>query len=217
LISVDEIAKFDFDRKDLVRRIMENEQDRLFVIDQILSNPQIMVYYQCFYLLQDATEQCPQLFYGHWTRISTLLYHKNSYHRDIAITLLANLIVVDENNNFDGIYNDYLNILFDPKFKTAVSCINNLRKILVIRHDKIPLVFNVLLEHKDKSKFSEKQEEYIHGEICLLFDLIIEQLNIQDRNQAQDFIFHGVNSKSPKTRKICKAIVKRRNLTTGST
>ena len=217
MILVNEIAKFDFNREELVNRILEDQIDRDFVLNQILTNDDIMVYYQCFYLLQDATEMKPLLFYKYWNNIVELLYHKNSYHRDIAVTLLANLVIVDCENRFDEVLSDYLKILYDDKFKTAVSCIRCFKKILPIRIDLIGIVFKNLIEHYKKTNYSEKQEEYISGEISSLFDQVFDNLDTSQKTVAVDFICNGIKSKSPKTKKICKEIIKKRNITIAST
>lgn len=49
------------------------------LVNQLLTNPKIMVYYHCYYILNKASQDRPELFYQYWDRFASLLDHKNSY------------------------------------------------------------------------------------------------------------------------------------------
>ncbi len=214
MVSGDEVAKKDFDRNGIVKRILENEEARDCIISLLRNDHNIMVYYHCYYILQDATSIEPKKFMKYWSTFSELLKHKNSYHRDIATTLLANIISADVNNGFDEIISDYLRIAYDEKYMTGACCVRNLGKILCTRNDKTEYVFNFLIKHEEHSKYSEKQEELLKCEIVAIFDQIFERLSMENKERAAMFIRRCSKSISPKTRKISNEIMKKRKLIT---
>jgi len=216
-ISKEDIAKFDFDREGIVNRILNDDNDRDLVVKWITTDKNIMVYYQCFYIIQDATKSEPKLFIKYWDDFVNLINHKNSYHRDIGYTIISNIIRADSKKRFSKICDEYLKGIYDCKFKTAVSCISNLKRIVEVRNDMADFVFDNLIDHDKKTVFPQKQEEYIFGEISKVFDAMLELLGLEKRNKAINFIYNNAKSKSPKTRKICKEIIKRRNITIAST
>ncbi len=216
-ITKEEIARFDFNREGIVSKILNNDNDRDLIVNWVITDSNIMVYYQCFYVLQDATKSEPKLFIKYWDDFFNLTNHKNSYHRDIGYTIISNIIFADSNNRFDSISDKYLDGIYDRKFKTAVSCISNLKKIVEVRNDLAGFVFDNLIEHDKSSIFPLKQEEYIFGEIAKVFDSILDLLELEKSNEAVKYIYNNAKSKSPKTRTICKEILKRRNITIAST
>lgn len=211
-ITKEEIAQVDFDKATLVKQVLEYQTERNFVITCLTTDPNIMVYYHCYYILDEATRIQPELFIRYWDDLVRLLSHPNSYHRDIGLTLLANLTPADQQHLFDHIFDLYLDHIHDKKFKTGVSCIIHLGKILETRRDLWQVVFPHLLGHRKQSPYSEKQEEYINGEIITIFNHFLDLLEPVDQEKALRFIQNCHDSKSPRTRKIAKNIIKNRGL-----
>jgi len=211
-ITKAEIANPDFNREALVNQILNNQSDREWVVEWLTTDPNIMVYYHCYYILMDATPGHPEKFIEYWDQFAGLMTHPNSYHRDIAFTLLANLIPADAEQRFDAIAPVYFKGIHDTKFMTGANCIASLGKIARSRIDQIEPIFNYLISHREKTHYTDKQEAYVHGEIAKVFDEILDGLNDINRRQAIEFITGSMQSKSPRTRKICREIAKRRNL-----
>ncbi len=67
-----------------------------------------MVYYHCYYVISKASEEKPELFYDYWNEFVLLLDHQNSYHRDIGLTIIANLTKIDTDDKFSVIYEKYI-------------------------------------------------------------------------------------------------------------
>jgi hypothetical protein len=91
----------DIDR--FVQQAIEDRNARDEIVRQMVANPNIMVYYHCYYVVDKASQERPDLFYPYWSEIAPLLKHKNSYHRDFAMTILANLTRVDDENLFSRV------------------------------------------------------------------------------------------------------------------
>lgn len=120
-------------------------QIRDFIIDQMLNNPKIMVYYHSYYILSHASEINPEQFYEYWDDFVSLLDHKNSYHRDCGLTLIANLTEVDIENRFLSIFDDYFKHINDAKFMAADCCVGNTVRILANKEELRDNIIKILL------------------------------------------------------------------------
>ena len=86
-----QISVKDVDVDRLVQLVIDDDHIRDEIVKQMLTHSWIMMYYHCYYVVAKASERRPELFYGYWPEIARLLDHENSYHRDFALTILANL------------------------------------------------------------------------------------------------------------------------------
>jgi len=126
---IDQISEKDFDLNAFVQLAIKNMQARNEIVHQMLTNSAIMVYYHCYYIIEKASQERPDLFYTFWGEIAELLHHKNSYHRDFAVDIIGNLTIVDHLNRFSEIRDKYFAIINDKKFMTGNHCLKNLLKI----------------------------------------------------------------------------------------
>ena len=94
------ISRPDFAIEPFILLAMNDELSRDEIIKQMITNPDIMVYYHCYYVVVKASGERPELFYKYWDEIAALLQHENSYHRNFALEILANLTKVDRENRF---------------------------------------------------------------------------------------------------------------------
>ena len=205
-----DISRKDFELEYYVQAVIADAKVRERVVELTLNDKDIMVYYHGFYILDKAAGIRPELFIKYWSDFVNLLRHKNSYHRDIALTIIANLIKADKENNFSHIARQYFSLVYDKKFMTACVCIRNLNKIVRARRDYLGEVVDLLLEHEDKSAFSEKQEALLNSDILVFFDDFYGDFRPAVTLNA--FILHATGSLSPKTRKIAKGLVEKYDL-----
>lgn len=96
--------------------VVDDSQMRDNVVNLMLNNQNIMVYYNSYYIISLASALKPELFYKYWDDFVLLLNHQNYYHRDFALNLLANLTQVDTENKFSLIFDDYFSHINDEKF-----------------------------------------------------------------------------------------------------
>ena len=200
------IAEKDFDLKFFVEKTQQDKAVLDEIVAQMINNPDIMVYYHCFYVLEEAILRKPQLFYPYWTEISVLLDHPNSYHRDFALTLLAGLISVDVDKRFDQIMDKYFSLLNDQKFMTALCCLRCLEKIVYTRPDLLTRVMTLLMQHKKNSFYSPKQEALFNADVLLLIKENFSKETIPP--VLLTFIKRQQASLSPKTRKLAITLLK---------
>lgn len=170
------------------------------------SHRDIMVYYHCFYILEEAISRQPEIFYAYWNSISQLLDHPNSYHRDFSLTLLAGLIKVDKELRFDQIKDKYLSLLNDQKFSTGLCCLRNLARIVSHRQDLLSNVVTLLLKHEKTTRYKPGQEALFNADVLILLGQNYSKLNVPPAVKV--FIERQKTSKSPKTRRYAKVLIK---------
>ncbi|GAA0180140.1 hypothetical protein SH2C18_28860 [Clostridium sediminicola] len=203
---IDEIKRKDLDIERLARRIIDNKGYRNEVVNYLMFNKNIMVYYHSYYVLSRASEIRPQLFYEYWNDFVELLGNKNSYKRDIGMILIANLITVDEERKFDNIFDKYIEHINDEKFMTAQCCVRNLKKIIQQREDLIDKIVSILLKIEDRTSYPKKQMELLKYDILDIFKIVYDKA--QDKDEIKLFIKNCLESISPKTKKMAKEIFK---------
>jgi len=207
---ITDISAADVDVKKFTSRVIEDTTTREEVVHLVLTHPHIMVYYHCYYILDQTTLERPDLLYHHWDTLVPLLEHKNSYHRDIGMTLLANLTRVDEQSRFELIFDRFFAHLYDAKFMTAVNCIQNSQKIMRYKPHLVSRILPLLLNTDDLTDYPLKQKELMKAYI-----LPIMEENFDSQGKAKgvlEFISSCTTSTSPKTRNTSRNMLKKRGL-----
>jgi len=136
-----------------------------------------------------------------------LLQHKNPYHRDFALDIIGNLTIVDLENRFLEIRDEYFSIINDEKFMTGIHCVNNLLKIYQNMPDQRESIVELLLDIDRQCEYTEKQIGVLKADVLEIFDEIYE--DIPERNRINEFIRTEANCISPKTRKKAKELIKK--------
>ena len=200
-----EVAAKDVDIKRFAKLAIRDAQIRDELVGQMRTHPHIMVYYHCFYAVDKASRERPDLFYQYWEDIASLLDHANSYHRDFALTILANLTQVDHADLFSGIFEDYFAHLDDDKFMTSQCCVQNSLKILRNKPEWRAPIISLLLTIGSRSRYPEKQLELLKCDVVAVLDEIYEEIEANEKVIA--FIKAGETSISPKMRRTAKQVV----------
>jgi hypothetical protein len=207
---IEKIAEKDFAVDEFVRMAISDQNARNEIIHQMLTNPAIMVYYHCYYIVDKASQKQPEMFYPYWDEIAALLHHKNSYHRDFAVEIIGNLTRVDQENRFAQIEADYYSIINDEKFMTGNCCVKNLLKIYRHKPEQRKRIIEMLLDIDNRCDYTEKQKGVLKADVLEIFDNVYDDINEHDEINA--FIKAQVNSVSPKTRKKAKELIKKYHL-----
>lgn len=207
---IEKIAEKDFNVHIFVQVAISDENARDEIVNQMLTNPDIMVYYHCYYVVEKASRKHPELFYQYWDEIAKLLHHKNSYHRDFALEIIGNLAKVDQNNRFAEIEDEYFAIVNDEKFMTGNCCVKNMLKIYHHKAKQRERIVDTLLDIDNRCDYTEKQKGVLKADVLAIFDEIYAEAQMRDEIKA--FICAEVNSVSPKTRKKAKVLIKQYSL-----
>lgn len=207
---IQQISAENIDVKKFSQLINVNLAVREEIIRLILTHPHIMVYYHCYYILDAASLERPDLFYSHWDDFADLLEHKNSYHRDIGMTILANLTQVDEQDRFAKLFDRYFSHLHDAKFLTAINCVQNGQKIMGFNPRYIEKVLPLLLSTDSLTHYPVKQKELMKAYILSILDERYASLG--KAKGVTDYIISCINSCSPKTKAAARKMVKKYGL-----
>jgi hypothetical protein len=205
---INEISTVDVDVKKFVSMVIEDMPTREDVVRLVLTHPHIMIYYHCYYILDQASFERPDLFYNYWDDFAQLLDHKNSYHRDIGMTLLANLTQVDDQSRFEAIFDRFFAHLHDAKFLTAVNCVQNSQKVMRYKPDLMDRILPLLLNTDNLTDYPLKQKELMKSFILPIIDEHFDRLN--KTKGVLEFIRSCTTSTSPKTKKMASAMLKKR-------
>ena len=207
---IQEISVKDVDVDRFVRLAIDQDHIRDEIVRQMMTHPHIMVYYHCYYVVKKASQERPELFYQYWHDIASLLKHKNSYHRDFALTIIANLTRVDQEDLFSRIFHDYFEHVNDEKFMTGQCCVQNSIKILRNKPGLQDQIVALLLDVDNQCAYTEKQKAVLKCDILEVLDGVYEE--VSDEKGVNEFIKAGASSISPKTRRKAKEIVRKYDL-----
>ena len=141
----------------------------------MISNKNIMVYYHCYDIVSEASCSRPELFYKYWNTCRNLLHYENSYHRDIGLTMIANLSKSDENNLILEVIDEYLEHAQDDKFMTSRCCIKNSSKILLNKPELMKKIIVYFINLADNCNYPIKQKELLISDIIEAFDTIYDK------------------------------------------
>ncbi|MCZ3365204.1 MULTISPECIES: hypothetical protein [Methanobacterium] len=202
---ISEISDKNVDVDKFAEIVINKEPIRHEIINQMLNNTHIMVYYHSYNILAKASELKPELFYKYWDDFASLLNHENSYHRDFGLTLIANLTKVDFENKFSSVSKNYFKHINDAKFMTARHCIQNTAKIMANKSGLTEDILDILLNIDEICNFSEKQKALLKSDIIYVFDEFYEQ--IDRKEMINKFVKVELNSISPKTKKIAREFI----------
>lgn len=200
-----QVALNDYDLDAFVRLAIEDEDTRSELVRQMITHPDIMVYYHCYEVLSKASQAEPQLFYPYWSDVAPLLDHPNSYHRDFALTILANLTSVDQQGQFASLADRYVAHINDEKFCTAQYCVRNCQKIIAHKPHRLDFFLDHLLDLDARCDFPIKQKELLKFDVLTILEQVYERSSRKD--QVNAFICKASESVSPKTRKKVKQLL----------
>ncbi len=202
---IDSIADTNYDNTEWVELVLNDERLLAIVVDN-LEHKHIMVYYHCYEIADNASKLNPLIFYKYWDRFVNMLYHKNSYHRNIGLTMISHLVTIDTENKFNNIINVYFQLLYDKKYLTSLYCIRCMKYIVTstnLYSEKIELA---ILDFKCPVYFNKKQYALmLYDIIDLLYTLFPSSKN---KNKIFEIISKQKDSISPKTRKYASTLLK---------
>jgi hypothetical protein len=203
------VLKYNLDKKDVDIKSLAADtmiNDELFkeLMKGILSKDN-NIRQNSFKALQIISENNPEFLYPQWDQFSEMLNSKNNYHKYIAVYLLADLTVVDSENKFDEIFDDYFMILGGDKAMTASHVALNSSKIALNKPELQDKIIDILLNIDNIHQGKQKE---------LIKAYAIEALRkmypeIKDKERVMNFIKEQLDSSSPKTRDLAACFVER--------
>jgi peptidyl-tRNA hydrolase len=203
-MSLYDLDKKDVDIEALAQKALPDKNLLQELLDGVLSKDHI-IRSNCFRVLTLLSEDHGEFLYPKWEYFQEMLTSSNSYHKNIAINLLANLTTVDVDNKFEAIFEDYYGILAGDKAMNACHVALNSSKIALNKPELKSEIINKLLSVDDIHQ--GKQKELIKAYVIeTLLNIYPEA---EDKQRIENFVKSQLDSKSPKTRNMAQCFLDR--------
>ena len=190
------------DIKKVAHKVLENQQ----LFNELLSGVKSKddtIRSNSFKTLLLISEEEPEFLYPKWDYFQEMLKSPNSYHKYVAIYILANLTSVDEENRFNDIFHDYYGIFGGEKVMTASHVALNSPNIIKNKPELeskiIETFLNIDTIHKGKQK--ELVKAYIIEALIKIYP------DAHDKDKIQEFVESQLESSSPKTRDLASCFL----------
>lgn len=115
-----------------VDEVIQNTSN-LNTLFEIVYTETSSIKYACSKIIRLVSEQRPDLIYPYFENVVKWLHHKNSFIKWDGIMILSCLSVVDHEDRFKAIFQDYFGLIHDPQMITAANVIGNAWKIVLAK------------------------------------------------------------------------------------
>ncbi|HNR25917.1 MAG TPA: hypothetical protein PKI66_04285 [Methanobacteriaceae archaeon] len=203
------MSQYGLDQKNInLDEITENSLKNLALFEVIktgvLSKDDV-TRYNCYQILLRLSEEHPDFLYLHWDYFYKMLKSNNNYHQNIAINILANLSMVDVENRFEDIFEDYYHILAGERTITASHVALNSSTIYINKPELRSIIIDQLLNidniHRGKQK--ELVKAYAIESLLKIYP------HEEDKKRIDDFVKSQLKSSSPKTRNMAACFMEK--------
>lgn len=150
-----------FDPQPFVQTAIDDRKVREKLVENVVDGQNhINEYFNSYLIIKEVAIKNPELIYDEWERIWALHTHKNSYHRWIAHDLITQLLVIDHEDKFEAIKQEYVLLPKEEKISNFLKMIENIKEASRhkdLQHEKKHL----LTDQVWLSNFNEKQMKRI--------------------------------------------------------
>jgi len=190
----------DCDIKDMAAQALADDAVLDALLEGILQKTET-VRFNSFNVLLRLSEERPERLYPKWDRFEELLGSKNTYHKYIAIYLIANLTKVDTEGRFERIFDRFYGLLDDKSIIPASHVAGNSGKIVKAKPELRSRITEKLLDI-DSTHHQPERRDLIKSYIIQAFDEFLEES--EEREEIVEFVRQQLDARSPKTRKVAK-------------
>jgi hypothetical protein len=194
-ISVESVAKRALKDKEVLSEVLEG-----------LTSKKETIRFNSFKILLLISENHPKVLYPKWDFFAELLSSDNTYHKYVAIYIIANLTRADTKNKFEKIFAKYYNLLNDKSVIPAAHVAGNSGKIAKAKPKLQTNVTNKLLGI-DKTYHDPERRDLIKGYVIESFSEYFDEA--KNKKRIIEFVEKQLNSKSPRTKKKAKEFLKK--------
>jgi hypothetical protein len=161
--------------------------------------------YNCFRALLALADDRPERLYPSWDYLLGLLGSKNSYHRSIAVNLLARLARADVEGRFEPIFDRFFALLDDDSLVTARYLAQNAGRIACAKPHLRTAITARLLDI-DRTHHPAGRKDLIKADIVHSFAGYFAAS--PDQASIRAFVQGQLHSSSPKTRAAAKEFLR---------
>jgi hypothetical protein len=189
----------------LARMALKDEKVLQEAFDGVLSKNDV-VRQNSFQTLNFLSEKHPDSVYGRWDFFADLIRRGNSFHKYIAVWVIANLTKADPENKFEKIFDDYYGLLGD---KSVIPAGHVAAKSGIIALAKPELQGEITNRLLDIDNTVQKHKDLVKSGAIEAFDAYFKKS--KDQTRIIEFVKAQLNCESPKTRKMAKAFLEKWN------
>ena len=193
----------------IVNKVISEKTSISELLDAIISKDESIRYPNAI-AVEKISKEHPSLLYPEWNYFADLLKSKNAFHRSIAITTIANLINIDDQNKFDALFDEYFKHLDDASVMVsrylAIQC-----GTIAKAKPKLKSKITEILLRIDESQHPQSRKDLIKGDIIESFGEYCEEL--EDRDRITEFVKKQLKSSSPSTVRKAKKFLSAHSLT----
>ena len=193
----------DVEPEAMANAALDDEQVLQELLNGVLSKNDV-VRQSSFQTLNLLSERYPERIYCKWDFFAELIRRGNSFHKYIAIWIIANLAKADPENKFETLFDDYYGLLGDKSVIPAAHVAAKSGKIALAKPELQAEITNRLL---DLDNTVQKHKDLVKASAIEAFDAYFEQS--KDQTRIIEFVEAQLNCESPKTRKIAKEFLEK--------
>jgi hypothetical protein len=194
----------DIDVESLAQQALDDHEVRSELV-RGLSDKQERVGYNCLRALMLLGEEHPQLLYPHWDLFVELLRSENTYFKLRGANLIATCAPADTEHRFEGLLDEYYDILNGSGVIAACYIARNSGKIARANPQLQERITSKLLAI-DETHHPDERKDLIKSQALEAFGEYFE--TSERKKEILDFARAQLDSKSPKARKIAKEFLK---------
>ena len=158
----------------------------------------------CFHVLQLICDRTPETLYPKWDNFVGLLSSANAYHRAIGLQILARLTIVDENQLFEGMFEDYFDLLDDDKVMVSRYLVLNVWRVVESKPQLLERIMGRLLAI-EQTRHPESRKALLKADILEVADRYYAR--ISDKDRLLELAEQALDSSSPKARAQAKEFI----------
>lgn len=174
------------------------------LLDGILSKKDAVRYgnFKALFLL---SQEHPEVLFPKWDFFVNMLDSENTYHRCIAVRIIANLIKADSEMRFEKIFDRYYSLLDDPSVVTANYLAAVSGKITLMK-PRLQTEITKKLLSIDETHHTTQRRDLIKSYIITSFKEYFQKSD--DKPEILEFVKKQLSAKSPKTVGTAKQFLK---------
>ncbi len=191
----------------LVDKVM-GDKKLLATVFSGTSSPKANVKYGSTKILRSISEQRPEMLYSQMDFFIDLLDNDNQILKWNAMDIIGNMVMVDSENKFDKIFDEYYGLINDDVMITAGHVIDNSAKIAAAKPQLQDKITKNLLK-VEKIPRDQECKNILMGKTILAFNSCFEQINEKDRAKVISFVKRQLNNSRNATKNKAEKFLKR--------
>lgn len=197
--------KKDANPEDLGQMALKDEKVLQEALEGVLSKSDV-IRQNSFRTLNFLSERHPDSVYDKWDFFANLIRRGNSFHKYIAIWIIANLTKADPEKKFEKLFDDYYGLLGD---KSVIPAGHVAAKSGIIALAKPNLQSKITSRLLDIDNTVQKHKDLVKAGAIEAFGFYFEES--KDQVKIIEFVKAQLYCESPKTRKKAKEFLEKWN------